>query len=76
MRHRGFRRRAWLPIKVMWPFWKLMRHLVEMSYLWSKPHFLDGGRFDALLPDFDATPIGEALEVALKLEVNPDQPVT
>ncbi len=55
----------WLPFRVLAPFWKLMRHIVEMSYLWNKPHRLDGARFDELLPDFHPTPLEEALSMAV-----------
>ncbi len=53
---------SWLPLRLMAPFWKRMRHLIEMRYLWNKPHFLDGARFATLLPDFKPTPLVEALQ--------------
>ncbi len=59
------KRMSYLPLKMLAPFWKLMRHLVEMSYLWNKPHFLDGARFDELVPDFKPTPLHKALKAAL-----------
>lgn len=55
----------WLPFRLMAPFWRLMRHIVEMRYLWSKPHRLDGGRFGELLPGFEPTPLDEALKAAV-----------
>ncbi|MEX0348031.1 MAG: NAD-dependent epimerase/dehydratase family protein [Paracoccaceae bacterium] len=59
------RRFNWLPVRLLSPFWKMGRHLIEMRYLWSKPHMLDGTRFAALLPDFEATPLTDALTRAL-----------
>ncbi|NDR58868.1 NAD-dependent epimerase/dehydratase family protein [Aliiruegeria sabulilitoris] len=55
----------WLPRRLLAPFWKMGRHLVEMRYLWSKPHFLDGSRFDRLLPGFRMTPAQSAVVQAL-----------
>ena len=66
---------SWTPIQLARPFWKMARHLVEMRYLWSKPHHLDGTRFNALLPDFQPTPVTEAVRSALQFQVNPDQAV-
>ncbi|MEM9277338.1 MAG: epimerase [Pseudomonadota bacterium] len=45
----------WLPVRLVSPFWKVGKHLLEMSYLWSKPHYLDAAKFDRLLPDFEHT---------------------
>ncbi|MDP5215958.1 epimerase [Ruegeria sp. 2205SS24-7] len=61
----GLHRFNWLPVRMMSPFWKMGRHLVEMRYLWSKPHALDGTRLSELLPEFEATPVQEALTLAL-----------
>ena len=70
------KRLNWLPLFVAAPFWKMGRHLLEMRYLWSKPHFLDGARFSELLPDFEATPVERALAAALgAINVNPDEPM-
>lgn len=56
---------AWLPIVLLSPFWKMARHLVEMRYLWSKPHHIDPKAFEKALPLFKATPLEEALVHAL-----------
>ncbi|MCL6283087.1 epimerase [Ruegeria sp. 2012CJ41-6] len=55
----------WLPVRLLSPVWKMGRHLVEMRYLWSKPHALEGTRFATLLPDFENTPLDAALSTAL-----------
>ncbi|WP_197918380.1 Rossmann-fold NAD(P)-binding domain-containing protein [Thiosulfatihalobacter marinus] len=55
----------WLPIRLAQPVWKLARSLCEMRYLWNTPHSLDGERFEALLPGFEATAVARALATAL-----------
>ena len=67
---------SWLPMRLLAPFWKLMRGLLEMRYLWSKPHHLDDARFAELVPGFTATPPEVALSIAVgKVDVDPDKPV-
>ncbi|NOX40069.1 MAG: sugar nucleotide-binding protein [Alphaproteobacteria bacterium] len=66
---------SWLPIRLISPFWPLGRRLVEMSYLWAKPHHLDGAKFVRLLPEFRATSLNAAIAQAVSFHVNPDQPV-
>jgi nucleoside-diphosphate-sugar epimerase len=58
----------WLAVRLLTPVWKIGRHLIEMRYLWSKPHALDGTRFATLLPDFEITPLDAALSTALGSE--------
>ncbi len=69
------KRMSYLPIRLLAPFWAMGRHLVEMSYLWNKPHHLDGTRFAQLLPDFQATPVAAALASSVSLDINPDKPM-
>ncbi|PJE36361.1 epimerase [Pseudooceanicola lipolyticus] len=74
------RRMSMLPLRLAAPVWPLGRRLLEMSYLWRRPHWLDGTRFDDLLPEFRATPVETALASALpaglvKPQVYPDQAV-
>ncbi|MEM1064844.1 MAG: epimerase [Pseudomonadota bacterium] len=69
------RQMCWLPIKLARPVWPLARYLVEMRYLWSKPHWLDGAHFDALVPDFVPTPVPLALRRALQHQIHPDKPM-
>lgn len=66
---------AWWPIQLLRPFWAMAGKLVEMRYLWDKPHWLDPKRFDQLLPNFGATPPASALALAINLDVDPDKPV-
>lgn len=66
---------SWLPIKLISPFWAMGRCLLEMRYLWSKPHHLIDDPFTALLPEFEPTPVGTALRLAIQHKVSPDQPM-
>lgn len=66
---------SWAPLHLARPFWKMARHLVEMRYLWSKPHHLNGARFRALLPRFQDTPVEQAVASALEFQINPDEAV-
>lgn len=56
---------SWLPLQLAAPFWKMGRCLLEMRYLWNTPHQLAPDRFDALLPEFRATPVVTAMAAAL-----------
>lgn len=67
------RRFNWLPVQILSPVWPMGRRLLEMRYLWSMPHRLDGSAFRALLPDFHATPVAEALARATSLDIDPDE---
>ncbi|PWE33615.1 epimerase [Maritimibacter sp. 55A14] len=69
------RRMSWLPLRLARPFWPMARHLIEMSYLWSKPHRIDPARFRELLPEYRATPPETALRRAVSFDIHPDQPV-
>ena len=63
------RQMAWWPIQAARPVWPMARHLVEMRYLWEKPHRLEGETFRGFLPDFRRTPVEEALARALGVEL-------
>ncbi|HGG05102.1 MAG TPA: epimerase [Aliiroseovarius sp.] len=67
---RGIRvkRMRWLPLYLAAPFWRMGRHLLEMKYLWSKPHRLDGTRLKALLPDIQVTSPQDAVRAALAVQ--------
>jgi nucleoside-diphosphate-sugar epimerase len=69
------KRMHWLPLYLARPFWPMAKHLIEMGYLWSKPHHLDGARLKTLLPDFAQTPVETALASALQVQIDPDQAV-
>ena len=66
----------WLPIHLARPFWPLAKGILEMRYIWSKPHHLDGAKFARLVPEFTPTPLDTALTQALAaVDVYPDKPV-
>jgi nucleoside-diphosphate-sugar epimerase len=69
------KRMSWLPIQLSRPVWPLAKHLLEMRYLWSLPHEVVDRRLHELVPDFEETPIEDALRSALKHQIHPDQPM-
>ncbi|MGE4326307.1 MAG: epimerase [Pseudodonghicola sp.] len=56
---------SWLPLRLASPFWPMARRLLEMRYLWTTPHALDGSRLAHLLPEFQFTPLEAALASAI-----------
>ena len=67
---------SWLPLWIASPIWPMASKLLEMRYLWSMPHRLDGAGFKALLPDFRDTEASVALASAIRrLDIYPDQTV-
>lgn len=70
------KRMPWWPVRLASLVWPLGAKLVEMRYLWDKPHHLTRESFDALLPDFQTTPVEEALAaaVAAVLKARSDRP--
>lgn len=66
----------WLPIHLARPFWPLAKGILEMRYIWSKPHHLDGKKFARLVPGFIPTPLDTALTKALAaVDVHPNKTV-
>ena len=66
---------AWWPIYLASVFWPLGRRLIEMRYLWSKPHHMDATRHTALCPEVLMTPLAEALRQSLQTDVHPHEVV-
>ena len=65
---------SWLPLWIASPFWPMASKLLEMRYLWSMPHRLDGTGFKAILPEFKQTEPSIALANAIRhLDINPNQ---
>ena len=75
-RSQRIRRFPWIALWLASPFWRMGRHLVEMSYLWSKPHRLDDRRQKELLPDFRPTDPLTAIASVFQDQIHPDQPMT
>ena len=59
----------WLPLQLARPFWAMGRCLLEMRYLWTTAHRLDGTLIETLLPDFHQTPLDVAIASALPSEL-------
>lgn len=57
----------WWALRLASPFWPMGARLLEMRYLWSLPHRLDGSELARLLPDYRDTPLPEALRHAAPL---------
>ena len=70
------KRMSWLPLQIARPFWRMARHLVEMRYLWLKPHRLEQSSFDTALPGFADTDPAEAIAQAIApvLKAKPHRP--
>jgi len=49
----------WWLFRLASPVWELAREMLEMRYLWETDHSLSAEKFDALCPDFAATPIDD-----------------
>ena len=75
-RNQKVTRMNWLPLYLASPIWPMGRKLMEMRYLWSMPHQLDGTRFAECLPDFEPTAPSVAIRKAIAhLDIHPDQTV-
>ena len=59
------KRLNWLPLRLAAPFWPMGRCLIEMRYLWSTPHWLEGESLRAVLPDVEGTPPDHGLARAI-----------
>ena len=51
----------WTMLRLMAIFSPMLREVVEMRYLWNRPHAIDGTKFRRLCPDFAATPLRDVL---------------
>jgi nucleoside-diphosphate-sugar epimerase len=51
----------WGAMRLISPFAPTIREVLEMRYLWTMPHAIDGSKLAALLPDFRPTPLIVAL---------------
>jgi hypothetical protein len=55
----------WMVMRLLAPFWGLMRELVEMRYLWDEPFKLDNAKLVSFLGAEVRTPLDEALAATL-----------
>ncbi|MGZ9809399.1 NAD-dependent epimerase/dehydratase family protein [Pseudoroseicyclus sp. H15] len=70
----------WLVFRLLGPVWEMAREMNEMRYLYNTSHQLGRARFDALLPEFQATDLDDVLRRKLPEgwsahDIRPDQPV-
>ncbi len=56
---------SWPMIRLLGLAWPKMREVAEMSYLWRRPHAIDGAKLAAALPGFRATPAEAAIAASL-----------
>ncbi len=56
----------WLLLRALGLFDGVVRELIEMRYLFDGAVVLDGARLGALLPDYAATPLDEAIRATLE----------
>ena len=61
----ALKRMSWLPLQLAQPVWPMARYLLEMRYLWDTPHALDGSDLARVLPDFEPTPVADAIAQAM-----------
>ena len=64
---------AWWPISIARIAWPMGRSLLEMRYLWNKPHHINSTRHATLCGNVAMTPLHEALAQALNLDVHPNE---
>jgi nucleoside-diphosphate-sugar epimerase len=56
---------SWALVRLLGLAMPQMREITEMSYLWRVPHAIDGTKLAAVLPEFQPTPLVDALADAL-----------
>lgn len=60
----------WMAMTLLSPFWELAREMAEMRYLFELDHALSGKKLKTLLPDFQPTPLREAMATKLGITEN------
>ncbi len=63
--HLTIRSLPWFLVKIAALFASLPLELLEMRYLWQRPLLLDGTKLNAMLVDFERTPMLDALRASL-----------
>ncbi|MEL7430535.1 MAG: oxidoreductase, partial [Pseudomonadota bacterium] len=58
----------WWLVRFVAPFNGMMRETLEMSYLWHRPHRLDGSELVSILGKVPRTPLREALKSAVEAQ--------
>ena len=55
----------WFALRVMQLGSPMMREVLEMRYLWDRPHEVDGTKLASVLPDLHLTPVQDAIAACL-----------
>ena len=55
----------WLLVRGMALFSRQIHEILEMRYLWQRPHEIDGKKLKDILPDFQATPFQSAVNTVV-----------
>lgn len=55
----------WLFLRLARPFWPMSRELLDMEYLWRRPHALTGDALEAFAGPLTHTPLNQAVARAL-----------
>ena len=64
---------AWWPLRIAGLVCPIGRALVEMRYLWGKPHYIDPSRHAELCSEVPQTPLHDALAQALSFYIDPNE---
>lgn len=51
----------WFLVKILSIFSKHIREVLEMRYIWERPHQIDGSQLKRMLPEFQSTPVERAM---------------
>ncbi len=62
VRFTGF---PWVALRIMALWSPLMREVLEMRYLWQRPHRVDGSKLRRMVPEFEPTPAAKAIAQSL-----------
>ncbi len=57
----------WGLLAFLGKFMPVVREVVEMRYLWNRPHRLDNAPLEALVPEFKPTPLNQTIKDSLTL---------
>ena len=55
----------WGIMRLIAPFKPLIGEVLEMKYLWTTPHRIDGLKLRKALPDFQPTPVEQAIKIGI-----------
>ncbi|WP_299045411.1 NAD-dependent epimerase/dehydratase family protein [uncultured Tateyamaria sp.] len=56
----------WFAVRMMGLWSPLMREVLEMRYLWQRPHAVDGTKLNGVLPAFRSTPVDRAIAASVR----------